>query len=136
MKEGDDEPFGNVREGIARHMGHDYQVKIGFAIRKAAGKDRVRVLVLIDRYPTVEFVGADAEIGGESRVASIIKDCKKKHVPAGSEVPPEYVGFQVGPYRDVVNGPGAAYGIAVICAQNDYETMVRHALIRYTYPQS
>ena len=37
--------------------------------------------------------------------------------------------------RDVVEGPGAAFGLAVICPPDDFQTLVRHALIRYSYRQ-
>jgi len=134
--DGSVEEYGNAREGVARQMGSDYAIKIGFAVRKAAGKDRVRGLVLVDRYPTVEFVGEDAEIGGHGRIASVIKDRNRKHIPIGAEIPPEYQGFPLGPYREVVDGPGAANGQAVICASDDFQTMAKHALIRYSYSQA
>jgi excisionase family DNA binding protein len=133
--DGTSENFKNAREGVARHDGKDYRVKLGFAVRDAAGKSRSRGLVLIDRYPTVEFVGANAEIGNGERMASIVKDRHNKHLPVGGKIPLEYEGFTLGSYRDVVVGPGAANGLAVICESEDFETMVRHALIRHSYRQ-
>ena len=56
-------------------------------------------------------------------------------MPPEGTVPQEYEGFTVGSYRDVVEGPGAAFGLAVICPPDDFQTMVRHALIRYSYRQ-
>ena len=131
----DDEPLTNVQEGTARYNGHSFTVKLGFTVRKAAGKERVRIVILVNGYPTSEFAGADAVIGGASLVASVIK-VNGKHVPAKSEVPPTYAGMQIGSYREVVDGPNASYGMAVICAQDDYPTMVKHALIRYTTPKT
>jgi len=127
----DYEPLTNVQEGTARYNGHSFTVKLGFAIRNAAGKERVRIVILVNGYPAAEFAGADAVIGGTSLVASVIK-VNGKHVPAKSEVPPTYAGMPIGSYREIVDGPNASYGMAVICAQNDYPTMVKHALIRYT----
>jgi len=49
-------------------------------------------------------------------------------------VSPECAAASHAPSR-VVAGPGAANGLAVICVSADFKTMVRHALIRYTYRQ-
>jgi excisionase family DNA binding protein len=133
--DGTSEDFKNAHEGIARYKGRDHRVKLGFAVRAAAGKPRSRGLVLVDRYPTVEFVGANSEFGNGERMASVVKDRNNKHLPVGAEMPLEYEGFTLGSYRDVVVGPGAANGQAVICGSEDFETMVRHALIRHTYRQ-
>jgi hypothetical protein len=130
--DGSEERYDNSQEGTVRYLGTEFGVKLGFCRRNAAGCLRVRALVLIDRYPTVEFAGVDGTIGGAGLIASVIKDRRRRHIPVGSEIPPEYQAFQVSSYRDVVNGPGAPSGLAVICAQTDYVTMVRHALIRYT----
>jgi hypothetical protein len=66
-------------------------------------------------------------------MASIIRDRAGKHLPVGANVPPEYTDFRIEGYRDIVVGPGAPNGLAVICNQDDVQTMVRHALIRYRY---
>ncbi len=39
----------------------------------------------------------------------------------------------IGKYRDIVDGPNASNGAAVICNASDLATMVKHALIRYHY---
>lgn len=131
--DGTSEDFKNAHEGVARYKGRDHRVKLGFAVRVAAGKPRSRGLILIDRYPTVEFVGSNSEIGNGERMASVVKDRNNKHLPIGAEIPPEYEAFTLASYRDVVVGPGAANGLAVICGSEDFEIMVRHALIRHTY---
>jgi hypothetical protein len=66
-------------------------------------------------------------------MASIIRDRNGKQLPVGATLPPEYQGLPVGPYRDVVVGPGASNGLAVICEAPDIDSMVKHALIRYQY---
>ena len=127
------EQFSDVREGTATYAGRNYHVKVGFTMRPSAGKTRRRSLVLIDRYPTVEFVSAGTEKNG--LMASIIKDRSGKQLPVGVAPPVEYTNLRVGPYQAVVVGPGAPNGLAVICSSDDIQTMVRHALIRYRYRQ-
>lgn len=134
--DGKNEDFKNAQECMAFYRGREHHLKVGFAIRKAAGKNRLRVLVLVDRYPTVEFVGEGAEMGsGKEQIASVIKDRRGKHLLIGAAVPPEYQGLQIGPYRDVVVGPNASNGLAVICKSDDIHAMGKHALIRCTYRQ-
>lgn len=125
------EEFLNVQEGVAERADANYYVKVGFTTRHSAGKDRRRSLVLINKYPTVEFVSADTQLTG--KMASIIRDRAGKRLPVGATLPPEYVGLPVGPYKDVVVGPSAPNGMAVICDADDVDTMVRHALIRFQY---
>ena len=126
------EHFQQVREGTASYAGREYQVKLGFTVRDAAGRLRARCLVIINRYPTVEFVKGDEDdrIGP---MAAIIKDRGKKQIPAIALPPPEYEGITVGGYREVVDGPGASNGLAVLCSSDDFETMVKHALIPYRF---
>lgn len=127
------ERYIEVREGTVTYGGKQYHVKLGFTVRRSAGKARRRCLVLVDRYATVEFVAANE--AGDGEMASIIKDRKRKQMPVGATLPPEYLGVPVKPYRDVVTGPGASNGLAVVCAANDAPTMVNHALIRYRFRQ-
>ncbi len=125
------EKFSDAHEGTATYGGRNYHVKVGFTTRDSAGKTRRRSLVLIDRYPTVEFVSAGTN--GNGLMASIIKNRSGKQVPVGVAPPAEYANVRVGPYQDVVVGPGASNGLAVICNSDDIQTMVLHALIRYRY---
>src|SRR5437588_12883967 len=71
--DGKSELFQNVYAGIAKYAGREHQIRLGFTVRNSAGRARARSLVMVDRYPTVEFVKADdrAEPG---MMASIIKD--------------------------------------------------------------
>jgi hypothetical protein len=133
---GSDEDRKNAQECVALYRGREHHMKFGSAIRKAAGKDRLRILQLVDRYPTDEFVGEGVEIeSGKEKVASVNKDRKGKQLPIGAAIPPEYQRWQVGPYRDVVVGPNASNGLAVICKSDDIQTTATHALVRCTYRQ-
>ena len=129
--DGKKEHFLDAREGAVTYLDVSYHVKIGFTIRDSAGKKRRRSLVLINRYPSVEFVSADAS--GTGLMGSIIRDRSGRRLPVGAMAPPEYTNVRVGSYRDVVVGPGAPNGLAVICDPDDVGTMVRHGLIRYRY---
>lgn len=125
------ELYTDAHEGVAVYGGRNYHVKVGFTTSDSAGKDRRRSLVLVDRYPSVQFTSAGTDKNG--MMASIIKDRSGKQLPVGAAVPPEYANLTVGPYQDVVVGPSAPTGLAVICSADDLQTMVRHALIRYRY---
>jgi excisionase family DNA binding protein len=125
------EKFTDAVEGIVSDGGRERHVKLGFTVRKSAGKNRRRALVLIDRYPTVEFVAADEKSRG--KMASIIRDRNGKQLPVGATLPPEYKDLPTGAYNDVVQGPRASNGVAVICDSHDFVTMVRHALIRFRF---
>lgn len=129
--QGKKEQFSDALEGTATYLGRSYAMKLGFTTRESAGKMRRRSLVIVDRYPTVEFVSAGKN--GNGPMASIIKDRSGKQVPVGAAPPAEYERTRVGPYKDVVIGAHAANGLAVICDSHDVQTMVRHALIRYRY---
>jgi excisionase family DNA binding protein len=125
------EQFNEVSEGVVSDGGRERHVKIGFTFRKTAGKRRRRSLVLVDRYPSVEFVAADD--GPKGRMASIIRGRDGKQLPTGATLPPEYKNLNVGSYGDVVRGPYASSGVAVICDSQDLATMTKHALIRYRF---
>jgi excisionase family DNA binding protein len=127
------EQFTGALEGIATLGDKDYHIKLGFTVRKSAGQQRARSLVLVNRYPSVEFVAATAELQPDGMMASIIRDRKGKQLPIGASLPPEYLEMTVGPYRSIVDGPGAPNGSAVICDAKDAGTMIRHALIRYRF---
>ncbi|MGA9564863.1 MAG: helix-turn-helix domain-containing protein [Candidatus Korobacteraceae bacterium] len=131
--DGSTENYAHTREGVASYSGRTYHVKIGFTVREVAGRPRSRCLVLIDRYPTVEFAGADDKIDDSCMLASVIKDRNGKQLPTGAPAPPEYQGLPIGQYREVVDGPGASNGMAVVCTASDYESLVKHALIRSKY---
>jgi excisionase family DNA binding protein len=125
------EHFTNAWEGIVSDGGRERHVKIGFTLRTSAGKRRLRCLILVDRYPTVEFVAADEKAKG--KMASIIRGRNGKQLPIGATLPPEYKNLPIGSYNEVVQGPRASNGVAVLCDSQDFATMVKHALIRYKF---
>lgn len=125
------EQYTGVREGAAAYRGKEYHVKMGFTYRHSAGKRRRRALVLVDRYPTVEFVSANEQTTG--KMASIIRGRNGKQLPFAATLPAEYQELPVAPYSEVVVGTGASNGLAVVCESNDIDTMIKHALIRYRF---
>lgn len=128
------EEYKDVLEGIATDSGRQYHVKLGWTTRNSGGEERQRWLVLVDRYPTVEFVRcSEAGPDGTEYAASIIRDRRNKQVPALATVPPEYQEFSTAVYSEKVKGPGNSNGQAVVCIAKDFQTMVRHALIRTKY---
>ena len=54
-----EERFTDAQEGVVQHDGRNYHVKVGFTTRRSAGTLRRRSLVLLDRFPTVEFVASN-----------------------------------------------------------------------------
>jgi len=105
-------------------------ILIGVTQRTAAGKERKRILVVVDGSPVVEFVGGD----DPHVVAGIVKPegDSQRHLRNGEPVPPAYESLDTRPYNEVVRGPHASSGIAVVCDESDYKTMILHALIRWT----
>lgn len=128
------EHFTDAYEGIAPDGGRERHVKIGFTLRTSAGKRRRRCLVLVDRYPTVEFVAADEKATG--KMASIIRGRNGKQLPTGATLPPEYKDLPIGSYNALVQGPRASNGVAVLCDSRDFTTMVKHALIRHKFREA
>ena len=96
--------------------------------------NRLRALVLVDRYATVEFAGAN-DFAKSKIMASIVKDSSGRQIPVGGRVPSEYLDLNLGPYRDSVDGPRASANLGVICKADDFATMVKPALIRTNYNQ-
>jgi hypothetical protein len=86
--------------------------------------------ILIDGQPLVEFVGAD-DFEVSRLVASIIKPDGYKHLLVGDDLPAEYAPFDTRPFNQIVTGPRAKTGLAVVCTIDDRRTMVRHALTRW-----
>jgi hypothetical protein len=126
------EHFTQALEGTAVLNGRNYRIRLGTTIREAAGKLRRRFLIFVNSYPTVEFVARDDQ-STPANVVSILKDRTGKQVQTDDGVPAEYANIEVAPYRSVVDGPSASNGAAVICKSTDFETMVKHALIRTSY---
>jgi excisionase family DNA binding protein len=113
------------------------RAKIGYTTREAAGKeDRKRITVFItvgnQFVPAVEFVGAN-DFNSTHQVASIIKTAKGRQIHSVAQLPDQYKSMPVAVYFDIVNGPHASHGLAVVCKYDDRDMMLCHALIRANY---
>lgn len=132
--EGDEDPadneshFVNVKSGTARFEGSSYSIVIGFTNWESAGADRRRAVVFVDGRPVVQFTGADDFLHSRT-MASVIK-VEKHQVKDPSALPAGYEDLRVEPYRGHVTGLRASKGLAVVCADDDFRTMVAHALLR------
>jgi hypothetical protein len=130
-------------EGIVSKNGRIRQNKrllIGFTTRESAGMaDRRRATVFLMRtdsrngtptlYPLVEFAGAN-DYDTTHRLASVIKLRNRKQLKPGDLIPVEYRNFETCVYSDVVNGPYASNGLAMVVRDNDLDSMAHHALVR------
>ncbi len=130
--DGTKELYTDAVHGVVLDGARERHVKIGFTTRLAAGMKRRRALVLVDRYATVEFAGAN-NFEKSKIMASIVKDSSGKQIPVGGRVPSEYLDLKIGAYRESVDGPRASANLGVICKADDFHTMVKHALIRTSY---
>jgi hypothetical protein len=111
-------------------------MKFGSAIRKAAGKDRLRILQLVDRYPTDEFVGEGVELrAARKKWPASTRTERASNCPSGQQFHPSIRDCRSGLTGDVVVGPNASNGLAVICKSDDILSMATYALVRYTYRQ-
>jgi excisionase family DNA binding protein len=131
-KENKPEKFAEAyRTSVRLSDGRVLPILIGITDRSAAGKpDRERILIIVNGAPTVEFVGSD-----DSRiVAGTIKPDgnSQRHLRNGEPLPPAYASLDTRPYNEIVCGPHASHGIAVVCDADDYNTMVLHAVIGWT----
>ena len=85
--DGNTELFTHAVEGMASLGANEHLVRIGFTVRKSSGQPRSRSLVVVDRYPTVEFVSATDVVPARGKMASVIKDRKGKQILVGATVP-------------------------------------------------
>ena len=131
------EHYINAHEANAKCLGRAIRVVIGSTERDAAGKqDRKRILVLVDGIVVAEFAGAN-DYDHSGLVAAVIKPdgASQRHLQPGEAIPPGYGSMSVSPYNQIVRGPHATGGLAVVCHHNDLETMARHALLRWASKQ-
>ena len=109
---------------------------IGYTTRRAAGMDRPRVIVFLGEVPqivpVVEFAGEN-DFEATHRLASVIKHPDGHHVRSEAQLPSEYEDLPTAMYPDLVAGPYAARSMAVVAHNDDWATMLRHALIRARY---
>jgi len=116
-----------------------WKMVIGFCHRESAGRLRRRAVVFwgdpassTTLYPMVQFTGGN-NYGTNKEMASTIRDrAGKKQIRDMGLLPKEYAqsGLRVGGYRDVVDGPYASRGLAVIATRDDLASMAVHAWLR------
>jgi excisionase family DNA binding protein len=119
-------------EGTFEDTGRHFEVKVGIGEREAAGKNRKRVLVLLNGRPTVEFAGVD-DFEKSELVASLITLPNKKRLKSHQPIPKEYRSFDVRQYNSLIKGPRAAKTMAVVAKIDDLDTIVLHAVNRAIY---
>lgn len=115
--------------------GQQKAITIGFTWRWSAGRLRRRANIFLGTppklYPIVVFSGAN-DFETSQRMASVIKLRNGQQARNQSDLPSEYLQsiFMVKPFRNVVDGPYASKGLAVIVKEDDLTAMARHAQIR------
>jgi hypothetical protein len=137
------ENYADAYMGLLKKNGRVHESKhvlIGFTERPAAGMDhRKRATVFLvnsgrpgrepQLYPMVEFAGAN-DFETSRRMASVIKLDDRRQLKMGDPLPPGYERSEVVPYSEVVTGPYAANGLAVVVQADDLDAMAHHALMR------
>jgi excisionase family DNA binding protein len=126
------EEYALAYEGTFEDASRHFEVKVGVGEREAAGKNRKRVLVLLNGRPTVEFAGID-DFEKSKLVASLITLPNKKRLKPHQPIPKEYRSFDVRQYNSLIKGPRAAKTMAVVAKIDDLDTIVLHAINRAIY---
>lgn len=109
--------------------GKRFVFRIGFCQRRAAGRLRPRIVVWIDNRAIVEFAGGN-DFEKDGMLAGIIKTRGGKQVAPNQKIPTEYAGFNIRRYDSIVQGPWASRNLGVAVHKDDFESMIRHAVIR------
>jgi len=112
--------------------GRTHTFKIGFTSRELAGLTRRKIVVWINNWPVVEFTAGN-NYESDGLLAGIIKIKGGKQLRPSGKIPEEYKGFHVARYDSIVQGSYASRNMAVIVKKDDFESMIRHAIIRATW---
>ena len=117
----------------ARDADGEHQVRIAFGERQAYGRNRPRVLVVIDGSPIAEFLGAD-DFAASGEVLSEIKAagaaghgmCRYPDdaLPAG------YMALQTAGLPTRISGPGVRSAWMVVANVCDHRSMIALASLR------
>jgi len=126
---GGKEDFENGFETTRSVEGRTHTFRIGFTDRQAAGQERRRVVVWMDNWPLVEFAGSN-NYESDGLLASVIKVKGGKQLRPSAHIPEEYKGFRVARYDSIIQGSYASSNMAVIVQDTDFESMLKHAIIR------
>lgn len=126
------EHYEQAHETRVKLTGREQAIRIGFCNRESAGdKDRRRAVIFLGLYPLVEFSGENSDVFPQSgRLASVIKLPSGQHLRPGGPIPPEYKGFRLVTYNQLVVGPYAAGSLAVVVHKDELSLMAHHGLIR------
>jgi hypothetical protein len=127
--------YENAVQGRATWRGRTYDVRIGSVRTSGAGREREYVLVVINGYPTLNFVEGD-----DGRYASIVTHPgSRATIRHDSELPAGYAdaSLSLADYHEVVQGPGASRARAVVVdSPTDHGPMIRHAILRWVGRQA
>jgi hypothetical protein len=77
----------------------------------------------------LDFVAGN-DFDQDSLMVSLIRHADGKLVKENDVIPSQYRGFRLAPFNEVVRGPYARSGLAVVADKDDLETMIRHSVIR------
>jgi hypothetical protein len=77
----------------------------------------------------LDFVAGN-EFEADGLMVGLIKLPSGKFLREDEPIPPEYRGFHLARFNEIVRGPHAWSRMAVIAHKEDLETMIRHGLIR------
>jgi hypothetical protein len=131
--DGSTEPYPSWVEYRARSADGDHTVRVAFGDRNTYGRQRCRVLVLIDGHPHAEFLGAD-DFDRTGDILSEIKvpgDVGERMCRYPDEVVPErYGGLPVLGLPTRVSGPGVHNAWAVVANVSDHRTICALAALR------
>lgn len=105
--------------------------------KKQLGQLRWRFNVFLTSTPrssqglisVVDFVGGN-EFDRDHMMASLIRHPDGRLVKENDNIPPEYQPFKLAPFNQIVHGPYARSGLAVVADKDDIRTMIRHAVVR------
>ncbi len=109
--------------------GSNLDVRHGVGSRDAYGQARPRSVTWVNGDPTVEGVGAD-DYQNSLSLLTIVKRPDGKHVQSRSELPEDYLGFDVVVFNHEIRAPRSPASLAVKVHQDDYEAWVYLALLR------
>jgi hypothetical protein len=131
--DGSTEQYPSWIEYRARSADGDHTVRIAFGERDTYGRQRRRVLVLIDDHLHAEFLGAD-DFDRTGDILSEIKvpgDGALRRCRYPDEVVPErYGGLPVLGLPTRVSGPGVPNAWAVVANISDHRTILALAALR------
>ena len=105
-------------------------VVVAFTSRYVFNRDRRRVVIFFDEYPTVEFNATDDYATTGELLSLIRRRGDRDYYSSDEPTPPEYLGFNTTVYSERIRQSGAYRCIAVVVNIADISSMLQHALIQ------